>query len=119
MAGPLSILRKASVTGSRRGTPIKPVVQAGLDGVLVIAEADGGNNTAGAGEESVPRAEVVVLVFDLARPVLGEHVFETTAHGVAIAATAVVGEGAAAEAAARQSGWKCSVNQDERASRGS
>ena len=65
--------------------------------MLVIAEADGGNNTSGAGEESVPSAEVIVLVFDLARPVLGEHVFETTADGVAVATTAVVGEGAAAE----------------------
>src|SRR3954463_12941327 len=97
MAGPLRILCKPSVTRSRRGAPIEPVVQAGLDGVLVIAEADGGNNTSGAGEESVPGAEVGVLVFNLARPVLSEHIFETTAYGIAIATTAVVSEGAAAK----------------------
>lgn len=66
MADPSSISCKSSVTRSRRGAPVKPIVEASLDGVLVIAEADGGNNTSGAGEESVAGAEVVVLVFDLA-----------------------------------------------------
>ena len=56
MAGLLSILCKPSLTRSRGSAPIEPIVQAGLDGVLVIAEADGGNNTSGAGEESVPGA---------------------------------------------------------------
>src|SRR4051812_32246189 len=65
--------------------------------MLVVAEPDGGDDASSAGEKCIPGTEVVVLVFDFARPVLGEQVFETAADCVAIATTSAVCKGAAAE----------------------
>src|SRR3954469_3105517 len=77
----ISVLQ-VSVLGDDRATPVEAVVQAGLDGVVVVAGAAVGGQRGG-GHESGP-AEIVVLVLDLGRPVLGEHVFETGADGVTV-----------------------------------
>src|SRR6478672_3313416 len=55
--------------------------------MLVVTESDA-DKGGGAGRERRV-AEIIVLVFDLGRPVRGEHVFETSAHGVAVAMIAV------------------------------
>ena len=55
--------------------------------MLVVADAAERNEGRRADEAGV--AEVVVLVFDLGRPVLREHVFEAGADGVAIVMAAV------------------------------
>src|SRR5262245_35771344 len=70
-----------------RATEVEAVVDTDLHGVLVIAEAAERRQRRRRHEPAV--AEVVVLVLDLARPVLGEHVFETGADGVAVAMAAV------------------------------
>src|SRR4051812_30067990 len=76
----ISVLQ-VSVLGDDRATPVEAVVQAGLDDVVVIAGgAEGGQRRGGEGGG----AEIVVLVLDLARPILGEHVFETGADGVTV-----------------------------------
>src|SRR5687768_7467933 len=77
---------------THRSTPVEAIVQANLDGVLVIAEGAGGSDRT----NKVHSAKIVVLVFDLARPVLGEQVFETTADSVAV--TAAVAAEAVGEA---------------------
>src|SRR6185312_10014962 len=69
-----------SVLGDDRATPTETIVQANLDGVLVVAETT--SESAGV-VEHVDVAEVIVLVLDLARPVLGEQVFEASTDSVA------------------------------------
>src|SRR5262245_55274766 len=68
-------------------TEVEAVVDTDLHGVLVIAEAAERRQRRRRHEARV--AEVVVLVLDLARPVLDEHVFETGTDGVAVAMAAV------------------------------
>ncbi len=65
------------------GRRVEAVVDAGLDGVLVVAEVAERRQRARGHEVGV--AEIVVLVLDLGRPVRGEHVFEAGADGVAVA----------------------------------
>src|SRR5215471_20697992 len=74
-----------------RATEVEAVVDTDLHGVLVIAEAAERRQRHRRHEPCV--AEVVVLVLDLARPVLREHVFEAGANGVAVAMAAVEREG--------------------------
>ena len=75
-----------------RATPAEAVVQADLDGVLVVAEAGADDRRAGPrGKGGV--AEVVILVFGLGGPVRREHVFEAGADGIAVLVVAVGGEG--------------------------
>src|SRR5262249_54657549 len=72
-------------------TEVEAVVDTGLDGVLVVAEAAERREHHRRREPRV--AEVVVLVLDLARPVRSEHVLETGADRVAIFMVAVEAEG--------------------------
>src|SRR5947209_6747897 len=58
--------------------------------MLVVVERAEGRQRDRGHEPAV--AEVVVLVFDLGRPVRGEHVFQTAADGPTIAVAAVEGE---------------------------
>src|ERR1700761_5896795 len=66
------------------------IVQAGLDGVLVVAETRSDDLGWPAREGGV--AEIVILVLDIGRPVRREHVFETGADRVAVTVVAVGGE---------------------------
>src|SRR6201989_2416707 len=78
------------IARGNRATPAKAVVDAGLDGVLVIPEAGADDISRTAGEGVATK--VVILVLDLGRPVRREHVFETGADGVAILVVAVRAE---------------------------
>src|SRR6201999_3372409 len=80
-----------SVLRDDRPTPSKPVVDAQLDGMLVVVEAASDDRRRAAGEARV--AEVVVLVFAFDRPVRREHVFDAGADRVAVAVVLVDREG--------------------------
>src|SRR3569623_1891510 len=69
-----------------RSAPVEAIVQTDFDSLLFVA--DTGIKPAVKGE--VATSEVVVLIFDQARPVLGEHIFQTAADGVPVA-SAVAG----------------------------
>src|SRR5258707_7373269 len=71
----------------RATTPVEAIVQAGLHGMLVVAEP-GADEDSGSGRER-GAAEIVILVFDLGGPVRREHVFEAGTDGVAVAMVAV------------------------------
>src|SRR5262245_3591010 len=72
-------------------TEVEAVVDTGLDGVLVVADAAEAHQLRRRDEAGI--AEVVVLVLDLARPVRSEHVFETSPDRPTILMVAVEGEG--------------------------
>src|SRR4051812_2206906 len=55
-----------SIFGDYRAAPAEAIVQAGLDGVLVVAEAPAGDVGRARGEGRI--AEVVILVLHLGRP---------------------------------------------------
>src|ERR1700730_15807204 len=84
-------IRCGSVPRDHRATPVEAIVDASLDGMLVVAEP-GADNDGGAGRER-GAAEVVILVFSLGGPARGEHVFEAGANGVAVTVIAIGGEG--------------------------
>ena len=96
---PLNLCKpnKPSITRGRCAAPTKAVVQASLDRVFVVPEANGRDNASGAGEKCVPGAEVVILIFDFTRPVLGKQVYQTATDGVTVATAAAIGKSAAAE----------------------
>src|ERR1700753_2151381 len=99
MAGPLSSVgKKRSVAGGDRAAPAEPVVQTGLYGVLVVADAVADNFSRAAGEGGA--AEIVILVLELGRPVRSEHVFQAGADSVAVIVVAGGGEGHARAAKA-------------------
>src|ERR1700687_5928245 len=80
-------IRFGSILRNQRATPVEAIVDAGLHGMLVVSGAaesreDGWRHKAGL-------AEIVVLIFDLGRPVLGEHVFQAGADGEAVVMAAV------------------------------
>src|ERR1700722_5915329 len=79
-----------SIAPDERGTDVEAIVEADLDGLIVGAEAAERSKRDRSGEAA--RAEVVVHVLDLGRPILGEHVFETGTDGVAVAVVAVEAE---------------------------
>src|SRR5580698_2535615 len=81
---------RSIVSEARRATEVEAIVQADLDGLIVGAEAAERSERNRSGEAA--RAEVVVHVLDLGRPILGEHVFETGTDGVAVAVVAVEAE---------------------------
>src|SRR5688572_9676576 len=76
----------ASVFGDDRAAPAEAVVQADLDGVLVVAKP-GADHVGRAGRDG-GLAEVVILVFGLGGPVRREHVFQAGADSVAVLAVA-------------------------------
>src|ERR1700730_3746284 len=76
-----------SVPGNHRATPVEAIVQADLEGMLVVAGA--AESRERERRQEVGLAEVVVLIFGLGRPVLGEHVFEAGTDGKAIVMAAV------------------------------
>src|ERR1700693_5180669 len=80
-----------SVLRDDRATPVEAIVDASLHNMVVGAEVAERSQRGGSQERGV--AEVVVLVLDLARPVLGEHVFQTGADRVAIAMVAAERDG--------------------------
>src|SRR5579871_1155442 len=80
MVGRRSILR------DHRASPVETIVDARLHDMVVGAEAAEWNQRGRRGEARI--AEVVVLIFELARPVLGEHVFEAGADGPTVVAVA-------------------------------
>src|SRR5450631_3103865 len=83
--------RPVSVARCDGATPAEAVVDAGLDGVLVVPEpaADDRGGSRGKGGA----AEVVILVFGLGGPAGRKHVFETGADGVAVLASSIGGKG--------------------------
>src|SRR5579872_1087389 len=78
--------RRSLVLRDHRTSPVEAVVDAGLHDMVVGAEAAERSQRSWRREAGI--AEVVVLVLDLARPVLGEHVFETSADGPTVAVIA-------------------------------
>src|ERR1700688_4971879 len=76
-----------SVLRNHRATPVEAIVQADLEGMLVVAGA--AESWERERRQEVGLAEVVVLIFGLGRPVLGEHVFEAGTDGKAIVMAAV------------------------------
>src|SRR5207344_1936533 len=82
--------KRLLVLRNHRTAEVEAVVDTGLERVLVGAEAAERRQRRRGHELAV--AEVVVLVLDLARPVLGEHVFETGADRPAVTMAAVEGE---------------------------
>src|SRR5437879_4489349 len=64
-----------SVFARHRTTPAEAIIQAGLDGLLVVAESGADHSRRPGGERGV--AEIVILVFSLRGPVRREHVFKT------------------------------------------
>jgi hypothetical protein len=68
---------------------VEAVVDTGLSVCSSVRKLPNGASAAGATNWLLP---VVVLVLDLARPVLGEHVFETGADRPAVTMAAVEGE---------------------------
>src|SRR5260370_22337719 len=82
--------KSSSVPRGDRATPAEAVVHADLDGMLVVPEPGADDWSGAAGEGGA--AEVVILVFGLGGPVRREHVFETSADGVAVLARAVGGK---------------------------
>src|SRR5207247_8633101 len=79
-----------SVFARHRTTPAEAIIQAGLDGLLVVAESGADHSRRPGGERGV--AEIVILVFSLRGPVRSEHVFKTRTDRVAIAPVAGGGE---------------------------
>ena len=78
-----------SVPAASRGaevTNVEAVIQANLDSLLFVTDA--GIEDSEVGE--VASTEVIILVLDLSRPALREHVFDASADGVAVA-TAIAG----------------------------
>src|SRR5450759_2644671 len=67
----------ASVSRGDRAAPAKAVVDAGLDGMLVIPEAGSDDRRRPAGK--CGPAEVLILILGLGGPVRREHVFEAGA----------------------------------------
>src|ERR1700730_16904386 len=80
-----------SVTRGDRATPAEAIVDAGLDGVLVVTEAGAENRRRTTGESGA--AEIVILVFGLGRPVRREHVFQTGTDREAVLAASIGGKG--------------------------
>src|ERR1700677_2024653 len=76
----VSNAKLASVFRDHRAAPTEAVVDAGLDGVLVVAEPGADDLRGTAGEGSA--AEIVILVFHFGGPVRREHVFEARADRV-------------------------------------
>src|SRR5450631_1180658 len=83
--------RPVSVVRRDRATPAKAVVDAGLDGVLVVLEPGADDRGRSRGKGSA--AEVVILVFGLGGPAGRKHVFETGADGVTVLAFSIGGKG--------------------------
>src|ERR1700722_11855886 len=88
-----SVLRSVygSVLRDDRATPVEAIVDASLHNMVVGAEAAERSESDRSGERA--GTEIIVLIFDLGRPVLGEHVFEAGADGVTILMTAAEREG--------------------------
>src|ERR1700676_5462079 len=89
-AGPFTSMQTLSVPRSGRATPAETIVDADLDGMLVVPEVGADDRRRSAGERGA--AEVVILVFGLGGPVRREHVFKTGADGVAVLASASGGK---------------------------
>src|SRR6266851_8639866 len=89
---PLVVSRRpVSVARRDRATPAEAVVDAGLDGVLVVLEP--GTDDRGRSGGKGGAAEVVILVFGLGGPAGRKHVFETGADGVTVLASSSGGKG--------------------------
>src|SRR5882757_5347870 len=84
-------VRSGSVPRDHRATPVEAIVDAGLNRMLVVAEAGSNEDGRAAGYEG-GAAEVVILVFNLGGPARREHVFEAGADSVAVTMVAVGGE---------------------------
>ena len=94
-AGPVaclvaSPLRSLSVAGSRRTAPAEAVVDAQLDGLLVIPEAAADDRRRSGGERGT--AEIVILVLALDGPIGREQVLEPCPHGVPVAMVGIGSE---------------------------
>src|ERR1700726_4924376 len=87
---PFGIDLSGSVTRGDRATPAEAIVDAGLDGVLVVTEAGADDRRRTTGESGA--AEIVILVFGLGRPVRREHVFQTGADREAVLAASIGGQ---------------------------
>src|ERR1700722_15104155 len=83
-----SVLRsvQGSVPRDDRATPVEAIVQTGLHDVIVGAEVAEWSESGRSDKRT--GTEIIELIFDLGRPVLGEHVFQTCADGVAVAMVA-------------------------------
>src|SRR5882724_12754588 len=84
-------VRSGSVPRDHRSTPVEAIVDAGLNRMLVVAEAGSNEDERAAGYEG-GAAEVVILVFNLGGPARREHVFEAGTDGVAVTMVAIGGE---------------------------
>src|SRR5260370_2880917 len=80
-------IRFGSVLRNHRATPVEAIVDAGLYGMLVVTGA--AESREDGRRHEVGLAEVIVLILNLGRPVLREHVFQAGAEGVAIVMAAV------------------------------
>src|ERR1039457_2488397 len=80
-------IRRGSILRNHRATPVEAIVQAGLHSMLVVAGA--AETRQDGWRHKIGLAEVIILILDLGRPVLGEHVFQASADSVAIMMAAV------------------------------
>src|SRR3954471_1706092 len=85
-----SSVRRSVLRNHRATAPIETIVDAGLDGVLVVVERTERREGSRRHERAV--AEIVVLILELGRPARGEHVFQTAADGVAVLVVMIEGE---------------------------
>src|SRR5450432_1514263 len=83
--------RRRSIPRDHRTRPVEMIVHAGLQGVLVVAE--GAERHEGHRRHELAAAEIVILVFELGREVLGEHVFDAGADRETVGVAAVEREG--------------------------
>src|SRR6266481_8961680 len=82
-----SSIRRGSIRRDQRAVPVEAIIQAGLHSMLLVAEGAERDKRDRGGEPAA--VEVIKLVLDLGRPVLGEHVFQASADSEAIAMVAI------------------------------
>jgi hypothetical protein len=70
------LLRKA------QASEIEAIIQSAFDRLLVIAKSSDSNRR----RQEIDSAEVVILILDLARPVLGEQIFKAATNRVSVTA---------------------------------
>src|SRR2546430_4799472 len=84
-------MQNSSVPRGDRATPAEAVVDAGLDGMLVVPETGADDLGGSTGEGGA--AKIVILVLGLGGPVRREHVFQTGANSVAVLMTSIGAKG--------------------------
>jgi hypothetical protein len=72
----LMLLRKA------QASEIEAIIQSAFDRLLVIVKSSDSNRR----RQEIDSAEVVILILDLARPVLGEQIFKAATNRVSVTA---------------------------------